>query len=451
MNTPVVNTPMDRKIVKQEIDAMGLESVGLAAIRELNRIVNNIEAASGERFIRMEMGVPGLEPPQIAVDAEIEALKKGVGSKYPPFDGIPELKQEISLFVKNFIDVEISPVSCFPTVGSMQGCFMAMMCTTRRIKGKNKILFLDPGFPVNKNQARVLGVPFDHFDVYEFRGEKLRAKLESYLKKGDVASLMYSNPNNPAWICFTEQELAIIGELATQYNCIVMEDLAYFGMDFRKDYSRPGQPPFIPSVAKYTDNYILLISSSKSFSLAGQRIGMTAIPDKLFNGEGDNLKPWFGSNKFGYAYIFGAMYALSSGVSHSSQYGLCGLLKAVNNGTYNFVEAVKEYGERAGIMKRLFVDNGFEIVYDMDEDQKIADGFYFTISYPGFTGVELVEELLYYGISAISLTTTGSDRHEGLRACVSLTGKERFPDLEKRVVQFNQDHPKGSDFKIIGV
>jgi aspartate/methionine/tyrosine aminotransferase len=398
----------------------------------------------------MEMGVPGLDPPKIAVDAEIQALKKGVGSKYPPFDGIPELKEEISRFVKNFIDVQINPVSCFPTVGSMQGCYMAMMCSTRRIKGKDRLLFIDPGFPVNKLQARVLGVPHDHFDVYEFRGKKLESKLESYLKKGDVAALMYSNPNNPAWICFTDQELEIIGRLATKYDCIVMEDLAYFGMDFRKDYSTPGQPPFIPSVAHYTDNYILLISSSKSFSLAGQRIGMTAIPDKLFTSKADNLKPWFGSDQFGYAYIFGAMYALSSGVSHSNQYGLCGLLKAVNDGHYNFVDSVREYGERAAVMKRLFVENGFKIVYDMDEGEKIADGFYFTISFPGFTGVELVEELLYYGISAISLTTTGSDRHEGLRACVSLTGQDRFQDLENRVAQFKQDHPEGSDFKLIG-
>jgi len=441
MKTPL-KTPIDRTIVKNEITAAGLESVGLASIRELNRIVNNIEAASGERFIRMEMGVPGLDPPKIAVDAEIEALKKGVGSKYPPFDGIPELKQEISTFVKNFMDVEIPPISCFPTVGSMQGCYLAMMCTTRRTKGKNRILFIDPGFPVNKLQAKVLGVPCDHFDVYEFRGEKLKDKLESYLKKGDVASLMYSNPNNPSWICFTDQELAIIGELATKYDCIVMEDLAYFGMDFRQDYSAPGKAPYIPSVAKYTDNYILLISSSKSFSLAGQRIGMTAIPDKLFTSTWEGLKEWFGSDKFGHAYIFGAMYATSSGVSHSNQYGLYGLLKAVNNGQYNFVDSVKEYGDRAAIMKRLFVENGFKIVYDMDGDQKIADGFYFTISYPGFTGVELVEELLYYGISAISLTTTGSDRHEGLRACVSLTGKDRFQELENRVAQFKQDHPK---------
>jgi len=251
MKTSPIKTPIDPAIVKREIKKMGLKSVGLASIRELNRIVNNIELASHEQYIRMEMGVPGLDPPKIAIDAEIEALHKGVGSKYPPFDGIPELKLEISRFVKNFIDVDISPESCFPTVGSMQGCYMAMMCTTRRLKDKNKILFIDPGFPVNKRQASVLGVPYDSFDVYEFRGDKLKAKLESYLEKGNIASLMYSNPNNPAWICFTDRELETIGKLATQYDCIVMEDLAYFGMDFRKDYSTPGKAPFIPSVAKY--------------------------------------------------------------------------------------------------------------------------------------------------------------------------------------------------------
>lgn len=300
-----MQTPINRQIVKQEIDKMGLTSVGLASIRELNRIVNNIETATGDQFIRMEMGVPGLAPPQVAVDAEIDALKQGVGSKYPPFDGIPQLKTEISAFVKNFVNIEIPAESCFPTVGSMQGCYMAMMCCGRRIQGKDRILFIDPGFPVNKHQARVLGLPYAHFDVYEYRGDKLGPKLESFLKKGDVAAIMYSNPNNPAWICFTDRELETIGKLASQYDCIVMEDLAYFGMDFRKNYSIPGEPPFIPSVARYTDNYILLISSSKSFSLAGQRIGMTAIPERLFHSTGTNLKPFFGSDRFGYAIFRG--------------------------------------------------------------------------------------------------------------------------------------------------
>ncbi len=439
----MIQTPINSKVVKEKIDEMNLKSVGLASIRELNRIVNNIETATGEKYIRMEMGIPGLPPPPVAVEAEKAALDKGVGSTYPPFDGIWPLKSEISRFVKNFMNIEVAAESCFPTVGSMQGCYMAMMVSARRQKGKHKILFIDPGFPVNKRQAKVIGLESENFDIYEYRGNKLADKLESYLKIGGIAAIMYSNPNNPAWICFTEEELRIIGELATRYDVIVLEDLAYFGMDFREDYSQPGVEPFIPTVARYTENYILLISSSKSFSMAGQRIGMTAISDKLFNSTGENLEEYFGSNIFGRAYIFGAMYALSSGVSHSGQYGLLGILKAVNNGKYNFVEAVKEYGERAKVMKKIFTGNGFRIVYDMDVDKPLADGFYFTLSYPGFTGPELVEELLYYGISAISLTTTGSDRHEGIRACVSLTDRSQFPTLEVRVKQFKKDHDAG--------
>ncbi len=439
----MVTTPIDANAVRDNINKSGLKSVGLASIRECNRLVLNIEKASGQRFIRMEMGIPGLPPPQIAIDAEVEALKNKVGSIYPPFDGIPQLKSEISRFVKNFINIQIDPTHCLPTVGSMQGCFLSLMVASRRIAKQHKVLFVDPGFPVNKIQTAVIGIQSESFDVYNYRGNKLQDKLESYLSKGDIGALMYSNPNNPSWICFTEAELQIIGELCTKYNVIALEDLAYFGMDFRQDYSQPGQPPYIPSVANYTDNYILLISSSKSFSLAGQRIGMTAISDKLFLSDWPDLKRYFSSSQFGYAFVFGAMYAISSGVSHSAQYGLTAILKAVNTGEYNYVEPVKEYGFRAKVMKRLFTENGFVIVYDKDEELPIADGFYFTISYPGFTGAELVEELLYYGISSISLTTTGSDRHAGIRACVSLTGKDQFPELERRLKQFNMDHQDG--------
>ncbi|MCK4894747.1 MAG: pyridoxal phosphate-dependent aminotransferase [Calditrichia bacterium] len=439
----MIQTPMDGKIVREKINEMNLQSVGLASIRELNRIVNNIESTTGQRFIRMEMGIPGLEPPEIAVESEIAALRKGVGSKYPPFDGIPEVKNEIACFIKNFMNIEVQQEACFPTVGSMQGCYMGLMVSARRKKGKDKILFIDPGFPVNKRQVKVIGLQSESFDIYDYRGDKLRFKLESLLEKGEFAAIMYSNPNNPAWICFTEEELQTIGEMATQYDSIVLEDLAYFGMDFRKDYSIPGEPPFIPTVARYTDNFILIVSSSKSFSLAGQRIGMTAISQKLFISEGDNLESYFGSSVFGKAYIFGAMYALSSGVSHSAQHGLAELLTAVNKGKFRFLEPVKVYAERARIMKKLFTENGFRIVYDMDDDEPIADGFYFTLSYPGFSGVELVEELLFYGISAISLAITGSERLEGIRACVSLTDKTQFPVLEERLKQFQQDHANG--------
>jgi hypothetical protein len=93
------------------------------------------------------------------------------------------------------------------------------------------------------------------------------------------------------------------------------------------------------------------------------------------------------------------------------------------------------------VMKEYFISNGFSIVYDKDEDVPIADGFYFTVAYPGMDGVQLIEELLYYGISAISLANTGSERLEGIRACVSLVRDEQLPELEQRLKAFHENHP----------
>jgi len=286
----------------------------------------------------------------------------------------------------------------------------------------------------------VLNLEFETFDVYNYRGEALKDKLESYFSQGHIHSVIYSNPNNPSWICFTEKELKIIGDLANKYDVVVMEDLAYFAMDFRKDYSVPGQGPFQPSVAKYTDNYILFISSSKAFSYAGERIGMLVIADGLFQRKFENLKNYYVSDGFGYSMVFGTIYPLSSGTSHSAQYGLLGVLKAANESKFNFVEEVKVYGDKAKEMKRIFIENGFNIVYEKDENDPIADGFYFTFSYPGIDGVELLNKLVYYGISAISLAITGSERIEGIRACVSLVKESQFADLEYRLKTFDKHH-----------
>ncbi len=433
-------TPINHDVVDEKIKENHLKNVGTSTIREIKKLVDTIEKATGEKFIRMEMGVPGLPPTQIGVEAEIEALKNGVAAIYPDIYGIPPLKKEISRFVKNFMNIDVSEEGCIPTVGSMQGSFASFLTLNRLHKGKNKTLFIDPGFPVHKQQMKVIGLEWETFDVYNFRGDKLKDKLESYFAKGDISSVLYSNPNNPSWICFTEKELKIIGDLANKYDIVIMEDLAYFGMDFRKDYSAPGQPPYQPTVANYTNNFILFISSSKAFSYAGQRIGMMVISNELYNKSYPDLLEYYSSDNFGHSMIFGTVYALSSGTAHSAQYALAAILKAANEGSLNFVEEVKEYGRKAHIMKKYFLDAGFKIVYDKDEDEPIADGFYFTFSYPGFTGAELLGELIYYGISAISLAITGSDRTEGVRACVSLVKREQFPVLEERLQWFHKNH-----------
>lgn len=439
MSCLVDKTPIDRSVVDSSIAKLGIDNIGAASIRELVQLVTLIEGETGEQYVRMEMGVPGLPPSKVGVDAEIAALERGVAAAYPRIDGIQPLKDETSKFIKNFMDIDIAPQGCIPTVGSMQGGYALFMTIAACSPEKDTALFIDPGFPVQKQQMMVMGQKYESFDIYKYRGDKLKTKLEEYLSKGNINSIIYSNPNNPSWICLTEEELKIIGELATEHDVIVAEDLAYFGMDFRKDLSKPGEAPYQASVAKYTDNYVLMISSSKIFSYAGQRIGVLAISDKLYGRQYSGLESRFQIKGFGNAIIFRALYSLSSGTSHSAQYAFAAMLEAVNKGEYNFVGDIQEYGERAKLLKEIFLSNGFTLVYDRDMDRELADGFYFTIAYPGMKGGELLSELLYYGVSAISLDTTGSCE-EGLRACVSHVNRSQLPALKDRMVQFNKDH-----------
>lgn len=432
-------TPIKKELIDNAIKDFGIQDFSKATIREVKQIAAYAEKESGVEFIKMEMGIPGLPAAKVGVDAQIKALQDGIARQYPDIQGYPELKKEASRFVKAFINVDIKPEGCVPVCGSMQGGFASFLTCSQADKKKDTVLFIDPGFPIQKMQLQVQGVKYITFDVYEYRGEKLRGKLESYLEKENICAVVYSNPNNPSWICFTDEELKIIGELANKYDTIIMEDLAYFAMDFRKDLSRPFEPPYQPSVAHYTDNYILLISGSKAFSYAGERIGVTCISDKLFHRHYDDLAARYEGLPFGLVFSTRMLYALSSGTSHSAQYGLAALLKAACDGEYNFRDDIMVYGERAHKLKEIFCKHGFHIVYDKDLDEPIADGFYFTIGYKNMTSGELAHELMYYGVSGICLVTTGSDQ-EGLRVCTSFIEDHQYAQLDERMAIFEKNH-----------
>lgn len=432
--------PISNESFDEAVKRLMILDLGSATIRQICTLAGLIEVEAGEPMIHLEIGNPGLPAEDIGVKAEINSLESGVANKYPPIQGIPELKDAGHKFIKAFLDLDIPGKCIIPTVGSMQGSFTLQLLLSQRLKGKDTMLFLNPGFPAHISQAKVLGINAQSFDIYKYRGASLEAKLEEYLSKGNVTGLLYSNPNNPAWTNLTEQELEIIGRLATKYDCIVLEDLAYFGMDFRHDVSHPGEPPFGATVARYTDNYIILLSGSKIFSYAGQRIALVCMSEKVFDRKYDFYESFYEMPALGDAYVFGVLYCASSGTSHSAQFGLAAMLDAASEGKLNFVQHCAEYGRRAEIVKKIFTDNGFHIVYDMDGDQPIADGFFFTIGYPGLSGTELQKELIRYGVSSIALQSTGSEQ-PGIRACVSLiSDDDAFRRLERFLKKFNEDH-----------
>ena len=412
-----------------------------ATIGEVLLVAQYLENTTGIPFIRMDQGSPGLPMNRYGIEAEKKALDSGIGSQYPAAAGVAPLKDAASRFVKAFIDVDVKPECCIPTTGSVAASFGSFIACTQRIPGKDKVLFIDPGFPIQKSQLRVLGIEWTEFDIYPYRGaEKLRPKLEEMLSGGDIAAIIYSNPNNPAWICLEEDELEVIGNLATKYDVVVMEDLAYFCMDYRRPLGKPFEAPFLPTVARYTDNYILMLSASKIFSYAGQRIALCCISDALFAKQYPALAARYrDAGVFGVTLTASILYMITSGCTATTQYAYAEMLNLACDGVIDFVEDTREYERRAFRMKDIFTRHGFSVVYDRDVTRKVGDGFFFTLGYGDMTGEELVVELIKYGVSSICLSTTGSLRR-GVRACVSRMREELYDVLEERMAEFEKDH-----------
>jgi hypothetical protein len=88
MNSIPISSDLINKIAHEN----GIPAPGSASIREIVHLVDLIEIETGLKYVRMEMGVPGLPAPSIGVEAEIAALRKGVAAVYPDISGIPSLE-----------------------------------------------------------------------------------------------------------------------------------------------------------------------------------------------------------------------------------------------------------------------------------------------------------------------------------------------------------------------
>ena len=436
--------PLDKRLVDQTCIDFGLRNareLGNASIRQLVGVVKDIERATGEEFIHMELGEPGLPAEAVGIAAEHKALKEGCGSHYPLITGIPEVKHWGSEFVRAFIGLDIPPDCIVPTVGSMQAAFALNLTISQFDKERDTVLFIDPCFPVQKQQCAVIGVRVEAFDVADFRGEAFGEELERHFQTGRIAAVLFSNPNNPSWMCLTEHELEILGRLATRYNVMVIEDLAYLNMDFREQRGTPYEPPFQPSVGRYTNNCVHMISCSKMFSYAGQRAAIVAMNPYLAHRPYPALaERYHNDGEFLRNFVYIVLYSLSSGVTHSVQHAMAAMFKAACQGTLRFVENTREYARRARRIKEIMEKNGFRIVYDKDADgQPVGDGFFFTFGYRDWTGEQLLNKLIYYGVSAITLSNTGAQR-EGMRGCASAIREDQYEELDRRLALFNKEY-----------
>ena len=192
--------PLSQSILNKELRELGIDDISHTTIRQCAMLGSMLESQSDEPFTHLEFGVPGIPPCPYGIEAQKKALDEGKCSIYPSVQGLPELKQNASRFIKAFIDVDIDPKCIVPTVGSMQGSLTSILECSQLQPGKDTILYICPGFSAHGRQPDILGIKNVWFDIYEYRAEKLRDKLESYFKEGNsTTSLSWKTWPTCAW------------------------------------------------------------------------------------------------------------------------------------------------------------------------------------------------------------------------------------------------------------
>ncbi len=406
-------------------------------VEEFWQLVSRAEQGLGIQFVRMDFGVPGLPPPHVAIEGQVRALRESsVASQYPPHQGVPRLRDLVASFMRRLFNLEVDPSDCVVTCGATEALFAAQAITSRRRPATDTVVFLEPGYPPSKAQARFLGLRQVGLDLYRYRRDDLIGEVRNAFETGRVSAICWSSPNNPAWIYLTEEELEGIGRLCNEYGVTAIEDLAYLGID---PPTTSDAVPLQPTIAHYTDMYVLVLSASKMFSYAGERIGFLIGAPALMAQESSEVERYFGACQLRRA-ISSLVFNLTAGAPHSAQYAVVDLLEAIEDEEYKLVESMGEYRQRSKRAQEIISGKGFELICGAGEGQRCGNGFYFTFKHTGFEGGTLLRELLCYGVSVLPLSAFGSCKTDGLRACVAQLEAEDMLRLEHRLSQFQRDH-----------
>ncbi|MDZ5634876.1 alanine transaminase [Janthinobacterium sp. GMG1] len=220
----------------------------------------------GEDIIDMSMGNPDGATPAHIVDKLVETVKRPDTHGYSASKGIPRLRRAIAHWYKKRYEVDIDPDSeAIVTIGSKEGLAHLMLATLDR---GDTVLVPNPSYPIHIWGAVIAGADIRSVRMgpgVDFFAELERAIRESYPKP---KMMVLGFPSNPTAQCVELEFFERVVALAKQHNILVVHDLAYADITFDG-----WKAPSIMQVAGARDVAVEFFTMSKSYNMAGWRIG----------------------------------------------------------------------------------------------------------------------------------------------------------------------------------
>lgn len=304
-------------------------------------------AAAGKPIINMGIGSPDLQPPAKVLEAISNSLGDASAHKYQSYQGLPELRNAIATFYKNKFSVETnSETEILPLMGSKEGIMHISMAF---LNEGDKVLIPNPGYPTYTSVTKLVGAEPLFYNLSETTNWEPNFKE---LEKEDLSAVKIIWVNYPHMPTGTNGTLQMFQKLVAfgkKHSILIINDNPY-------SFILNDKPISILQVEGAKDTALELNSLSKTFNMAGWRVGML-LGNSTYINEVLKVK----SN-------------MDSGMFYGIQKGAIEALQLSNDW---FLEQNKIYRERRTLIWQLA--DKLNAVYDKNATglfvwAKIADG-----------------------------------------------------------------------------
>jgi len=235
----------------RQIDASGIRKV-FALAEKMKDPVN------------FSIGQPDFDVPEELKEEAIKAIKAGE-NKYSQTAGDSLLKEKISELVKKEIGWDRPAV--LVTSGVSGGLLLAFMSL---VNPGDEVIIPDPYFVMYKHLVNMLGgrcVFVDSYPSFELPLEKISKAITSKTKM-----IIVNSPCNPTGVVYSEEQIKALAKIAAEKDVLVITDEIY------EKFCYEGE---CPSIANYYRKVLLLRGFSKSYAMAGWRLGFAAADESL--------------------------------------------------------------------------------------------------------------------------------------------------------------------------
>ena len=313
----------------------------------------------GRPIINMGIGSPDLQPPAQVINAIQESLTDTTAHKYQSYQGLPEFRNAVSEFYKKKYEVDINPENeILPLMGSKEGI---MHISLALLNERDQVLIPNPGYPTYSSVSNIVGAKsiFYELDAANNWQPNLEELEQQDLSKVKLMWINYPNmPTGAKAIKKTFEELIAFGK---KHNIVIVNDNPY-------SFILNDNPLSILQIDGAKDIAIELNSLSKSFNMAGWRVGMLLGNENFIN------------------QIIKVKSQMDSGMFYGIQKGAIAALKLSNDW---FSELNKIYIDRRELIWKLA--EKLNCTFD-----KNTSGMFVWAQLPeGKSSEEMVDELLY--------------------------------------------------------